>query len=179
VAKDKMRPAESLEIHAANAVAGVRGTVVVAEVSNASAQLGPPAGPVGIFWVLTGQVEVYLASGPGSPLLVGALQEFRGGIVTNIVPSQMQQILHGLSTGKVTPPANQAHEGGVTAGLALANAPFAAVAAGAGANLTRVPVHVTVPILPSNSQLNAPKHPAAQSPVPPQCDGTACPGSGS
>ena len=34
-----MRPGESIEIRAANAVAGVRGTVVVAEVSSAAANV--------------------------------------------------------------------------------------------------------------------------------------------
>jgi hypothetical protein len=178
VAKEKMRPGESLEIRAANAVAGVRGTVVVAEVSSASAQLGGLAAPVGTFWVLKGQIEAYLASRPGSPLLVGALQEFRGGAITNIAPSQMPRILHGLSTTKVTPTANQAPEGGIKAGLELANAPFAAAAAGGDANLAGVPLNVTVPILPSNGKLNPPIHPTAQTPLPPPCVLPGCPRSG-
>jgi len=49
VAKDKMRPGESIEIRAANVVAGIRGTVVVAEVSSASAQVGGLVAPRGRF----------------------------------------------------------------------------------------------------------------------------------
>src|SRR5207244_6432537 len=51
VAKDKMRPGESIEIRAANAVAGIRGTVIVAEVSSTSAQAGGVGGVTGTFWV--------------------------------------------------------------------------------------------------------------------------------
>src|SRR5213594_1442609 len=42
VAKDKMKAGESIEVRTANAVAGVRGTVLVAEVSRATAQVGGP-----------------------------------------------------------------------------------------------------------------------------------------
>ncbi len=156
VAKDKMRPGESLEIRAANAVAGVRGTVVVAEVSSASAQLGGLVGPVGIFWVLKGQIEAYLANQPANLQLVGTLQQFRGGNVSNIVPSQMPQILQGLSSGKVTPTADQAPENGANAGLALAGA-FTGVAAGGSVPVPRPPQNFSVPILPGNSQINPPK----------------------
>src|SRR5437870_2555046 len=62
VAKDKMKPGESIEIRTQNAVAGVRGTVVVAEVSRATAQgtqpgLAPAAALVTTFYVLRGQIE--------------------------------------------------------------------------------------------------------------------------
>ncbi len=166
VAKDKMRPGESLEIRAANAVAGVRGTVVVAEVSNASAQLGGVVGAVGTFWVLRGQIEAYLASQPGNLLLVGTLQQFRGGNVSNILPGQMGQILQGLSTGRVTPTTDQAPENGANAGLALAAA-FTGVAAGGGVTVPRVPLNLTVPILPANNNINPPSTTTAQAPPPP------------
>jgi hypothetical protein len=163
VAKDKMRPGESLEIRAANAVAGVRGTVVVAEVSSASAQAGGFVGPIGIFWVLKGQIEAYLASQPGNPQLVGTLQQFRGGNVTNILPSQMSHILQGLSTGRVAPTTDQAPENGANAGLALAGA-FTGVAAGGGITVPRAPLNLNVPILPANSNINPPAAPTAQAP---------------
>ena len=86
VAKDKMRPGESIEIRAANAVAGIRGTVIVAEVSSTSAQAGGVGGVTGTFWVLRGQVEAFLSNQATNAVLVGALQQFRGGAVTNIVP---------------------------------------------------------------------------------------------
>ena len=170
VAKDKMRPGESIEIRAANAVAGIRGTVVVAEVSSESAQLGGVGGTTGTFWVLTGQVEAFLANHSANTVLVGALQQFRGGAVTNIVPSQMAQILHGLSTTGM-PLTNagdeQARETAVTAGFDLARSVSgAAVAAAVRTNvapLTRVSTSPVVPILPGNQQLPAP----AVSPPPP------------
>jgi FecR protein len=168
VAKDKMRPGESLEIRAANAVAGVRGTVVVAEVSSASAQLGGLVGPVGIFWVLKGQIEAYLANQPGNPLLVGTLQQFRGGNVSNIVPSQMPQILQGLSTGKVTPTTDQAPENGAHAGLALAGA-FTGAAAGGGVTVPRVPLNFNVPILPANHPIEPPTQTPPIPPATPPC----------
>ncbi|MBI4637305.1 MAG: FecR domain-containing protein [Candidatus Rokubacteria bacterium] len=58
VAREKLRPGEVIEIRTANAVAGVRGTVVVAEVTRASAQLGGavPA-VVTTFYVLRGAIE--------------------------------------------------------------------------------------------------------------------------
>ena len=61
-----MRPGESIEIRAANAVAGVRGTVVVAEVSSAAAQAGGAVGPTGTLRVLKAQIEAVLANQPGN-----------------------------------------------------------------------------------------------------------------
>src|SRR5262249_59734913 len=115
--KEKMRPGESIRIRAANAVAGVRGTVVVAEVVSSSAQLGPATGPIGVIWVLSGQVQAYLATQPGNVVLVNTLQQFRGGNVSNILPSQMPQIVHGLSTANLPRTKDQQPQNGVTAGL--------------------------------------------------------------
>jgi hypothetical protein len=183
VAKDKMRPGESIEIRAANAVAGIRGTVVVAEVSSASAQLGGLVGPLGTFWVLTGQVEAFLANQPGNPVLVGALQQFRGGDVTNILPGQMAQILQGLSTGKVpftTGGDGQAKETGVNAAIALANS-FTGVGSADGGNIVP-PVLVLnprVPILPGNKAINPPAAPAAPATPPSEhCSESPCHSSG-
>lgn len=164
VAKDKMRPGESIEIRAANAIAGIRGTVVVAEVSSASAQAGGGGGLTGTFWVLRGAIEAFLANQPGSPVLVGALQQFRGGTVTNILPGQMAQILGGLSSTKLPTPAGsdeQAKEEGINAGLALVGA-FTGVGAGLGGIVTppavlKIP---TPPILPGNQPI-----PQAAAPV--------------
>ena len=62
VAKDRMKPGESIEIRTPNAVAGVRGTVLIAEVSQATAQAGgtPASGVTSRFTVLTGIVDVSL-----------------------------------------------------------------------------------------------------------------------
>ena len=150
VAEEKMGPGESIEIRAANAVAGIRGTVVVAEVGSAAAT----------FWVLHGQIEAFLASQAGSAMLVGPLQQFRNGTVSTIMPGQMAQILQGLSSGKVPPTTggdDQAKETGVSAGLALAGS-FTGVGSGAGVKvvLPVVPYTPTVPILPDNKNLPSP-----------------------
>lgn len=148
VAKEKMRPGESIEIRAANAVAGVRGTVVVAEVSSASAALNQ-SGSIGTFWVLKGQIEAFLGNQP--PVLVGTLQQFRGGSVTSFPPSQIGQIVQGLSSAKMklTPGGNdQAKENGVNAGVSAMNS-FTGVGVPAGGNVTPPPpVIVSAPILP-------------------------------
>ena len=61
VAKDRMKPGESIEIRTPNAVAGVRGTVLIAEVSQATAQAGTAAsGVTSRFTLLTGIVDVTL-----------------------------------------------------------------------------------------------------------------------
>jgi FecR protein len=61
VLKDRMKPGESIEIKTPNAVAGVRGTVLIAEVTQATAQAGTPAGGVtSRFTLLTGIVDVSL-----------------------------------------------------------------------------------------------------------------------
>jgi len=173
VAKDKMRPGESIEIRAANAVAGIRGTVIVAEVSSTSAQAGGVGGVTGTFWVLRGQVEAFLSNQTTNAVLVGALQQFRGGAVTNIVPSQMAQILQGLSTAGMPLTKGgdeQARETAATAGFELARSVSgAAVAAAVRTNvvsLARVPTPSTVPILPGNQQLQ-PSSPVVAAPPPP------------
>jgi hypothetical protein len=156
VARDKIRPGERIEIRAANAVAAIRGTVVVAEVSNASAQGGGVSGAVGTFWVLKGQIETFLANHPGTPATVDALHQFRGGIVSNIQPGQMAQILEGLSTGKVPPTTDQAPEAGYNAGLTLINATAAVVGPGLGPIVAPVMFQPTVPILPGNKPISTP-----------------------
>jgi len=173
VAKDKMRPGESIEIRAANAVAGIRGTVIVAEVSSTSAQAGGVGGVTGTFWVLRGQVEAFLSNQTTNAVLVGALQQFRGGAVTNIMPSQMTQILQGLSTAGMPLTKGgdeQARETAATAGFELARSVSgAAVAAAVRTNvvsLARVPIPSTVPILPGNQQLQ-PSSPVVAAPPPP------------
>ena len=155
VAKDRMRPGESVEIRAANAVAGIRGTVVVAEVSSSSAQLGGLSSLVGTFWVLRGQIEAFLVNQPGNPVLVGTLQRFRGGDVSVIQPGQMTQILDGLSTGRVSPAAGgdeSAKEAGIAAGLALAST-LGVLGPAVPPIVPRV-YTITVPIRPGNKEIN-------------------------
>ena len=60
VVKERMKPGETIDIRTPNAVAGIRGTVVITEVEQATAQLGPVTGGAftSTFTVLTGVVQV-------------------------------------------------------------------------------------------------------------------------
>src|SRR5438094_7019400 len=134
---------------------------------------GGVAAVTGTFWVLRGQVEAFLSDQTTNAVLVGALQQFRGGAVTNIVPSQMAQILQGLSTAGMPLTKGgdeQARETAATAGFELARSVSgAAVAAAVRTNvvsLARVPTPSTVPILPGNQPLQ-PSSPVVAAPPPP------------
>jgi hypothetical protein len=63
VNKARMRPGESVEIKTPNAVAGIRGTVIIAEVSPGST----PATVASTFTLLTGIVDVTLLDPAGQP----------------------------------------------------------------------------------------------------------------
>ena len=65
VARQRMRPGETVEIRTQNAVAAIRGTVVVAET------LTPPGGsnPVTRLHVLSGYIDVTTPGNPGAPPL--------------------------------------------------------------------------------------------------------------
>ncbi|PYN96786.1 MAG: hypothetical protein DMD91_20235 [Candidatus Rokuibacteriota bacterium] len=59
VVKERMKAGEQIDIRTPNAVAGIRGTVVITEVSQASAQAGgAPKGFTTTITVLTGTIEV-------------------------------------------------------------------------------------------------------------------------
>jgi hypothetical protein len=71
VAKQRMKPGERLEVHTPNAVAAVRGTVFVVEVTRQGAQLG--SSPLGAHTQVTtvhGAVEVGSPSQPGQTTLL-------------------------------------------------------------------------------------------------------------
>jgi len=127
IAHALMRPGESVEIHTPNAVAAVRGTVLIAEyippqgsaanrqpVLLASAAPGPflaqaPGGAGGTsnFFVLSGQVTI---TPQGlQPLTLGPLQALsitqtptgaQPGAVQTLTPAQAAQAAEGLQTGK-------------------------------------------------------------------------------
>jgi hypothetical protein len=85
VAKDRMKPGESVQIKTPNAMAGVRGTVVIAEVS------APPAAGGAVstrFTLLTGIVDVARLDGPGGqptgPALT--LRPLQTVVVTGVTP---------------------------------------------------------------------------------------------
>lgn len=59
VVKERMKPGESIQIRTPNAIAGIRGTVVITEVEQKTAQLGAsPAAFTSRFFVLQGIVSV-------------------------------------------------------------------------------------------------------------------------
>src|SRR5207247_1315494 len=92
-------------IRTPNAVAGVRGTVVITEIVQSTAQTGAPSpGIVTNFFVLRGSISAQPLG--GGSVSVGALQgaSFAGGApprITPIPPEQISQITAGLQpTGK-------------------------------------------------------------------------------
>ncbi len=101
-AKQRLKPGESIIIRARNAVAAVRGTVVIAEIRTATAQGGQPAqasAGIGVFHVLNGTVEV---TPPGAnTFLVGPGQSGDGtGRVWTRTPGEDTTIRQGLTTDR-------------------------------------------------------------------------------
>lgn len=109
VARQRMKPGESITLRARNAVAAIRGTVVIAEILTATAQAGQPAqasAGIGVFHVLNGSVEV---TPPGAnTFLVGPGQSGDGtGRVWTRTPAEDLTIRQGLTTDqRGGPPAN-------------------------------------------------------------------------
>jgi hypothetical protein len=93
VARERMAPGESVDIRTSNAIAAVRGTVVVAEVSRTIAQAAPGAAPqiVTNIYVLRdatnrGVVITQLATGTSSTLLPGQGFSILGATAGRNVP---------------------------------------------------------------------------------------------
>src|SRR5437763_104730 len=107
VAREKMRPGEEILIRTPNAVAAVRGTVVITEVNRQSAQAGGSAPAVLTnFYVLRGTVAAQprdpnTGQPMGTPLSIGTMQAYSGA---------------GTATPKATT-VTQDQMGGITAGL--------------------------------------------------------------
>lgn len=67
VSRERMQPGERIEVRTPNALAGVRGTVLVAEVTRASAQNQPgPAAATTAFFVFRGSVEAQVLTPAGT-----------------------------------------------------------------------------------------------------------------
>jgi len=87
VAKQKMKPGETLEVHTPNAVAAVRGTVFVVEVARQGAQAG--GGNLGAatqVTSVTGTVEVSAANNPANTALLTAFKS------VNLLGSSLGQV---------------------------------------------------------------------------------------
>ena len=95
VARQRMKPGETLEIRTTNAIAAVRGTVLVVEVVGAT----PPTTNV---HVIHGLVDVWPGNTPGgTPIQIGPLQSFIGtpggsGQVLSLTPEAAQALFADL-----------------------------------------------------------------------------------
>jgi hypothetical protein len=104
VAHQRMKPGESITLRARNAVAAIRGTVVIAEVLTATSQAGQltqGSGGIGVFHVLNGTIEVTPPG--GNPFLVTTGQSGDGtGRVWTRTPTENVTIRLGLTTDRRT-----------------------------------------------------------------------------
>jgi len=107
VAKERMKPGETIEIRTPNAVAGIRGTIVVVEVDQG------PAALTTRFTVITGEVLVRQLQGGqpfGGGVTLGTNQqaEFTGHTppaTRSLSSSQARQLSNSFKTTKPAPPA--------------------------------------------------------------------------
>ncbi len=103
VAKDRMRPGESVEVKTPNAIAAVRGTTFVVEVEGTTAQAGGAIGGVVThIFGFTGQVIATFRA--GNPLTIGPGNFARGmgnqpPQFGNMSVQDRQRALSGLGTG--------------------------------------------------------------------------------
>ncbi len=107
VAKERMKPGETIEIRTPNAVAGIRGTIVVVEVDQG------PAALTTRFTVITGEVLVRQLQGGqpfGGGVTLGANQQaqFTGHTppaTRSLSSSEARQLSNSFKTTKSVPPA--------------------------------------------------------------------------
>lgn len=177
IAHALMRPGESVEIHTPNAVAAVRGTVLIAEyippqgsaanrrpVLLASAAPGPflaqaPGGAGGAsnFFVLSGQVTITPQGQPS--LTLGPLQGVSimmtpagagVGAVQNLTPDQVAQAAQGLEAGKPhTGEAESSKTAQAQAQVAAALANIIVQATGGVPSTPNPPTNTVAPVVPT------------------------------
>ncbi|HYL79652.1 MAG TPA: FecR domain-containing protein, partial [Candidatus Acidoferrum sp.] len=148
IAHSLMRPGDEVEIRTPDAVAAIRGTVLIAEyipptksagaakpvllASSAPgpflAQAGGSTGGQSNFYVITGNVTITPMGQP--PVSLGPLQAMsvtatqggvQGGAVQNMTPAQLNQVVQGLDAGRSL--------GGEVGGLAEAQGMMASILA--------------------------------------------------
>ena len=114
VAKERMKPGETIEIRTPNAVAGIRGTIVVVEVDRTTAPAAQdPATFTTRFTVITGEVLVRQLQGGqpfGGGVTLGANQQaqFTGHTppaTRSLSSSEARQLSNSFKTTKSVPPA--------------------------------------------------------------------------
>jgi hypothetical protein len=126
VARERMRTGEVIEIRTPNAIAGVRGTVVITEVDSVpSATAAQPPRVVSSFYVLRGSVEAQRLDPStrapiGAPRMINVLERFSvtgisAGAVTPIRPEHVQPIHAGLQPKSYPPTMMGANQPAMTA----------------------------------------------------------------
>src|SRR5262245_31778450 len=129
VLKERMKPGETIEIRTPNAMAGIRGTIVVVEVDQVSAQTGsaPATAYTTRFTVITGEVLVRQLRG-GQPFGTGVTlgpndqARFTGlmdPVTRALTPAEASQLSKSFRMSKGEPPA-EAKTSIVTQSQALA-----------------------------------------------------------
>jgi hypothetical protein len=103
VLHQKMRPGESIEVKTHNAVAAVRGTVIVVEVIQASAQAGGGSTPLTTnVHVLHGSAQVTPTNVPGAaPVIVNQFQTYSQignvlGSIRPLTPAGVNQLMSNM-----------------------------------------------------------------------------------
>ena len=115
VLKERMKPGETIEIRTPNAMAGIRGTIVVVEVDQVSAQTGsaPATAYTTRFTVITGEVLVRQLRG-GQPFGAGVtlrandqaqLTGLMDPVTRALTPAEAGQLSKSFRTSKGEPPA--------------------------------------------------------------------------
>jgi hypothetical protein len=107
VARQRMKPGERLEVHTPNAVAAVRGTVFVVEVTRQGAQVG--GGPLGAVTQVTsvsGEVAVSPRNAPANATLLSAfraigLTGLSAGQVRAVTTQEMSRLVGSFATTRL------------------------------------------------------------------------------
>jgi len=113
VAKERMKPGETIEIRTPNAVAGIRGTIVVVEVDRTTVPAAQGPAFTTRFTVITGEVLVRQLQGGqpfGGGVTLGANQQaqFTGHTppaTRSLSSSEARQLSNSFKTTKPAPPA--------------------------------------------------------------------------
>ena len=173
VARQRMKPGETLEVHTPNAVAAVRGTVFVVEVSRQGAQLGGGnlgASPSTQVTTVNGTVLLGALGNPASGAPVHAFET--RGVIGNIVGQsrtvgrgEMTSLISSFTANRQISPGSHlsqtsAHEASKLVAIATTLA-----AAAAGDNLKGAPTGSTL-----NLPMIVPKTPTPTPPAPPPPD---------
>jgi hypothetical protein len=102
VARQMMKPGDRIEVHTPNAVAAVRGTIFVVEVTRQGAQLGGSLGAQTQVTSVSGTVQVGSIGNPANTALLTAFQTVGVasgvlGRIGNVTPQAMNVLLAGFA----------------------------------------------------------------------------------